>query len=483
MNRLKKFLFKNTSEKQTAVKNTVWLFTGEIAGRLLKFAIVVFATRKLGITGWGVFSYALAFVSFFYILADLGINTFTIREMSRDSAEKYKHLSTSFIIKVGLLIILFTLSLLIGPHVGKIYIGLPLLATLSILFFSDCLREFALSVIRSLQKMEQEAFSKVIMNVVITVAGILLILKKATPLSLALAYALGSIVGTVFVLWSIRSELRHISWGFSKQSLRIIYDFSWPIMIISLFSFVFNIDSIMLGQLRSAGDVGLYAAAQRIVQFMAIIPSFIAMAAFPILSNHETDNDRLGRMLEKILVTVFAIGIPLAVGSFLIDTKLMSLVFGQQYTVGGLTLGILMLSILASFPNIVLTNVIFSKNLQRTFIAATSIGVAVNIVLNLVLITRYGAIGAALSVGITQMLIMIINWQKLKKVISFSVIPKLGIIVISSVIMALTMMLLKNAGLNSAVIAISAMILYAALLYFLKEPALEELLVLVKLKK
>src|SRR6266403_4574802 len=256
MDRLKNFLFKNTTTKQTFVKNTVWLFVGEIAGRLFKLVIVIFATRKLGVEGWGLFSYGLAFVSFFYILGDLGINTFTTREMSRDNADKYKHIATSFILKITILCILFFVSVLVGTHIGKIKLGLSLLTTLSLLFLSDCIREFVLSVNRALGKMEQEAFSKVLMNSLITLLGIILIIKNVDPLSLAIAYAIGSIAATLFVFWSIRSELKKIEWKLSKESLRIIYDFSWPIMIISLFSFVFNIDSIMLGQLKSATDVG-----------------------------------------------------------------------------------------------------------------------------------------------------------------------------------------------------------------------------------
>ena len=480
MQRIKNFLFKNTSDKQTVAKNTFWLVSGEIIGRLFKLGIVVFATRQLGIEGWGIFSYALAFVSFFYILGDFGVNTFITREMSKDTENKYKYLATSFIIKISLLIILFTLSLLIGPHIGKIKLSLSLLTVFSLLFFSDSVREFALSINRALGKMEREAFSKILMNSLITILGIILVIKKADPLSLAIAYLIGSAIATVFVLWSIRKEFTKIKWYFSKESLKIIYNFSWPIIIISLFSFIFNIDSIMLGQLKSVADVGLYSAAQRIVQFTAIIPAFIAMSIFPILSKNESDDGRLANIFEKIMTIVFAIGIPLAIGGFLLSTKIMFFVFGHEYVSGGLTLGILMISILASFPNIILTNVIFSKNLQRTFIAATSFGVLANIVLNLLLIPKYGALGAAISVTATQLLIMVINWQKLKKIIPFSIIPKIGRLVISCLIMALVILILNTLGVHILIIVTIAVATYTFSLYVLKEPSFNEILSLVK---
>jgi O-antigen/teichoic acid export membrane protein len=480
MDRIKNFLFNNTSNKQTAAKNTLWLFFGEIIGRIFKLAIVVFATRQLGVEGWGIFSYALAFVSFFYILGDFGINTFITREMSKDDGDKYQHLTTSFLLKTGLLLFLFAISLLVGLHVGKIKIGIEMLTTLSLLYFSDCFREFVLSVNRSLGKMEREALSKVLMNSIITVLGVVLLLKDATPLSLGIAYAVGSIVSTIYVVWAIRAELKKIDWKISKESIKIIYTFSWPVIVISLFSFVFSIDTIMLGQLRSAADVGLYSAAQRIVQFTGIVPAFIAMATFPILSRNESNNEMMADVFERVMAIVLSIGIPLAIGGFLLSTNLMSLVFGSDYAVGGITLGILMLSILASFPNTIITNVVFSKNLQRSFIAATAYGIGVNIILNFLLIPRYGPVGGAISVAITQIFIAAVNWQKLKKIMPFSIIPKIGMIALSCLFMAASILFLKGIGASLVIVVVSACAVYFASLYLLKEPSFTEVLSLIK---
>ncbi|MEJ0001574.1 MAG: flippase [bacterium] len=480
MEKLRKFLFVNTSTRQTIVKNTLWLFGGEIAGRLLKLAIVLFATRKLGVEGWGFFSYGLAFISLFFMLSDLGVNTFTAREMAKNEDEKYRYLSSSTIIKISLLLLSLVIALVIAPHFGKIRIGFEMIATLSILFLSDGIREFALSINRSLQKMEREAFSKILMNTIITVLGIVLITNHATPLSLAIAYATGSMVASLYICWSIKDILRNVKWKISKADVRIIYDFSWPIIAIGLFSFVFNIDAIMLGQMKSTTEVGLYAAAQRLVQFTAIIPSFIGMSIFPIFSKNHTDKEKLTAIFEKIMILILAIGIPLAIGGFLLGTKIMPLIFGQTYISGGSTLSILMISLLASFPNAILMNAIFAKNLQKIFITATLFGVLVNIALNFLLIPRYGTIGAALSVAVTQLLIMTINWQRLKKILSFSVVPRIGRIIASCLIMAAGILVLDGTGMSPIITILIAIGIYGLSLYALREPALDEILSLIK---
>ncbi|MEO5646611.1 MAG: flippase [Candidatus Paceibacterota bacterium] len=480
MERLKRFFLKNTSDKQTFIKNTVWLFIGEIIGRLLKLAIVIYATRKFGVDGWGLFSYGLAFVSFFYVLGDLGINIFITREMSKDNKNKYTHVGTSFIIKMGLLFGLFIISLIAGPYIGNIQLGLPFFTVLSVLYFSDCAREFALSVVRASGKMEQEAFSKIMMSAIITILGIVLILKAATPMSLAIAYMVGSVIATIFVMWSIRKEFRLMDWNLSKESVRIIYAFSWPILIISLSSFVFNIDAIMLGQMRSTIDVGLYAAAQRIVQFLAIMLGFIATSAFPLLSKHEGDDGKMTNIIERIMILVCAFGAPIAIGGLLLGTQLMTFMFGADYATGGATFGILMISLFAYFPNTILTTVIFSKNMQRRFMSAIAYGIATNIALNFILIPPYGAVGAAWSVVVTQFVIMIINWKMLKKYVSFSVIPKTGKILIACIAMALVIFIFNSIGAHLIVTIVVAAAAYAASLFLLKESSVGEILSLIK---
>ena len=475
MNKVKKFLFQNTTAKQTVAKNTFWLMAGEVIARLFKLATIVFATRQLGVEGWGIFSYALAFVSFFFVLSDLGVNTFITREMSKDSDDKYQYLSSATIIKFSLMFFFFILAILLAPHFGNIRLGMDMIATISLFSLSDGIKEYVLSINRSFERMEREAFSKIIANCVIMIVGCILLVEKATPLSLAIAYAIGSLIASGYVFWSLRKELSNITFKITKSDFKIIYDFSWPLIIIGLFSFIFSLDSIMLGQMKSASDVGLYAAAQRLVQFTAIVPSFIAISLFPILSRNQADKEKTTNIFEKTMAIIFALGVPMAIGGFLLRDRVIVLIFGPNYLSGALAFGILTLSILASFPNIFLSNVIFSKNLQKIFITATIIGVIVNIILNFALIPRYGATGAAISTTITQLLITTINWHQLKKYVKFNVFKKLGKIFVANILMTVTIILCLAHSVHLIFIVIWALAVYAAALIVLKERLIKDI--------
>jgi len=480
MERLKNFFFQNSNTRQTIVKNFSWLFLGEGVGRIFKLIIIIYATRKLGVEGWGIFSYGLAFVSLFFILGDFGINTFITKEMSKDNANKHKYLATSIIIRMSLLIIFFATALLFGPDLGKIKLSFFTIFVFATFYLFESIREFAMSINRSLQKMEIEGFSKILINLLITILGIILLSRNADPVSLAEAYMLGSILSTIYIVWSIRKELTEIKWKFSKEYFKIIYNFSWPIVIISLFGFLFRLDTIMLGQMRSATEVGLYTTAQRLISFLSIIPSFIAISIFPILSKNSNNTDKLGNIFGRVMLMILAAGIPVTIGGIIFSEQITLLILGQQYIAGAPVLAILMLSILASFPNMFLINLIFSKNLQRFFIVATAFGVFLNIFLNFLLIPKYGVIGASISTVIAEFIIMSANWRKLKKFIPFAVMQRLGKIIISSIIMTTIILLLNLTGVNFIINILFATVVYIFSLKILKEQAFDEILLLVR---
>jgi len=98
--KIKDFLFKNTTTKQTVAKNTVWLSISQFGARIFKAFIIIYAARVLGAAGYGIFSYVVTLAGFFGIFVDLGINSVLIRDGSKASPEERQSLfSTTLIMK------------------------------------------------------------------------------------------------------------------------------------------------------------------------------------------------------------------------------------------------------------------------------------------------------------------------------------------------------------------------------------------------
>src|SRR3989338_7801389 len=69
--------------KNKILKNNFVLLTASIIEKLIFFLITIFIARKLGVVDYGKWGFALAFTSFFMIFTDLGLNTYSIREISK----------------------------------------------------------------------------------------------------------------------------------------------------------------------------------------------------------------------------------------------------------------------------------------------------------------------------------------------------------------------------------------------------------------
>ena len=103
---------------QNIVKNTGVLFIGQIINYILGFFFIVFTARYLGVEGFGILSFAIAFTSIFQVFADLGFSTLLTRELSRDKSLTNKYVNNITTIKIIASTFTFLLIILIINIMG-----------------------------------------------------------------------------------------------------------------------------------------------------------------------------------------------------------------------------------------------------------------------------------------------------------------------------------------------------------------------------
>ncbi|MBI2035392.1 MAG: oligosaccharide flippase family protein [Candidatus Liptonbacteria bacterium] len=116
INRLKDLLFNNRSIKQTVAKNVFWLSVSEIASRIFRGVIIIYAARVLGAAGYGVFSYALGLAGFFTIFLDVGLTAILTREAAQKPSQKSEYFATIFWMKTVPLMLTVAVVIFIAPY-------------------------------------------------------------------------------------------------------------------------------------------------------------------------------------------------------------------------------------------------------------------------------------------------------------------------------------------------------------------------------
>jgi O-antigen/teichoic acid export membrane protein len=474
---LKSLLFSNTGARQTVVKNTFWLFAGELVGRLIRFAIVIYSARLLGAAEYGVFSYVLTIAAFVTIFSDIGISAILTRETSKNPENRQRYISASLALKGILILLNIAVVLIAVPLFTNVAGAAPLLPMVVFIFLFDSLREFGFGLNRALEQMQREAIIKIVMNLAISILGFAALWLEVSARSLAISYAIGSGIGFILTAWTLRSYLLPALRSVDVSLMWPIFKQAWPIGLLGLLgAIMINTDMVMLGWWEAPVQLGYYAAAQKIILLLYIIPSLIASATFPAFSRlARVNNERFRLILEQSITAVLLIALPIVTGGLVLAGQLMHLLFGDGYTPATGTFAILLATILIVYPSTLLSNALFAYDEQKRFMYFVSFGALSNAFFNWLLIPRFGIEGAAVATIGSQIITNIFVWRTMRQTNKFSILNRLPRIVASSILMAGVAYVLQNAGLPLIATVIISMGVYTGVLWLLKEPILHDI--------
>lgn len=477
LRKLKSFLFTNQTTRQTVAKNAFWLSASNLIGRLIRAVLIVAAARVLGTEEYGVFSYALSLAAFFTLFSDIGITPILTREAAKNPDAKKDYISTSFFIKLVLLASTIILTIFVAPFFTKIEAARPLLYVMAFLLTFDGLQNFAFAITRAENRMELEAWLSVVTNVYIVALSLIALLTFPTSMTLSLTYTAGSGLGFLTIYYLLRKEFRGVFTNFKKKLVKKILVAGWPFALSGLLGgIMINTDTIMLGWFRSASEVGLYSAAQRPIQLLILMPGILATSLFPTMARlvHEQHTHKIKEVTEKVISTVMLVAIPILLGGIALAGPFINLLFGKEYISGASSFAILLGTVLFSFPGIILNNLLFAYDRQKVFIASTGLGALGNFALNYILIPPFGIVGASIATLVTQIVVNSYLLHEARKHQEFSIFSHLGKIIPAALLMAVVAFGLNAWGIPVIVNLALAFALYLGILYYLKEPLLKE---------
>lgn len=481
----KKFLFQNQSISQTIAKNTFWLSFGEITGRLLRVIIIFYAARVLGAAGYGTFSYMTNIAAIVTIFSDIGLSGVLVREAAKDEAKKGAYFSTSFALKLILLVASLVFILFGTDFITGIELSKTLIYTIGALFVFDSLRRFGSSIFRAEEKMELEALINIFTQVVIVAAGFVALIVHPEPESLALAYAIGAGVGFIATSYFLIPYIKALVSDFDGSLVKPIISAAWPMTLASVFgALLVNVDTVMIGWFFDATEVGYYAAAQKPIAFFYLLPAFVVGGLFPVLSRLAKENvDKFRSVMERGISMVMVMALPLAAGIFLTAESISALFYGSEYLASAAPLRILSLTLFITFPASIMIHAVFAHNRQKELVPLWLGGSILNIGLNFLLIPLMGIVGAAWASAATQFGINSMLWLKTKQISKFSVFGKLSSALKATLAMAAIVIALTINGTPFLIVLAGACATYLGCLVYFKDPTLNDLRQIISPKK
>jgi len=390
------------------VKNIFALSSSEIIGKALQVFLIIFIARILREVEFGKFTFAIAFSTILIIFADIGMQILLVREMSRNKKAINKYISNASVFKFFLSIIAFCIVVAV---LNILDYSANMKLIVYIFYLSFILKSFIdmySSVFLALEKMEWDAFIRILRAFILTSFVIIALLQGMGLIVVASIYLITEIILFVLSLIMIKRFISlkpEFDFPFIKNLVKQSIPFAFTSVFYTLY---YYIDSVMLSKMKGDYEVGIYGAAYGIPVVLNSIPAIYTSAIFPVISRFYMDSKKsLIYTYERSLKYMSVIAFPISMILFLSSYNIVHFLYGSGYHASGFILKVLSVVVVFRFISYLNGIVLASVNRQKERVVFQGITAGINIVLNLALIPPMGFIGAAIATIISEFFLLI----------------------------------------------------------------------------
>jgi O-antigen/teichoic acid export membrane protein len=275
-------------------------------------------------------------------------------------------------------------------------------------------------VLQGLQRLRAVAVARLAGQVLFGIGvPLVLISGAAGAVRYAAVFAAGAILTAIVAFAMVRRAVGPITVSWSIAPLWDLAKRAAPLgFSLVMLQIYWSMDQVLLGLLTNKAEVGQYAAAAKLPVVLSGFSAIWVSAVYPHASKlFKHDPDALRRQLGGLTSLSVVAALPLAAGSAIVGTALMTGLFGQAYRPAGTPFAILMAASAIVVVAINYTSVAMAADQERTFAISVMVASVVNILLNLLLIPFYGAIGAAISTVAAELVVFLLCARRVVTII------------------------------------------------------------------
>lgn len=438
-------------------KNTSFFTFALIIQKVISFSYFTILARNLNPADLGKFYLAISITTIFAIIIDIGLANVLTREISKtfEASEKNgdtkrrKYLASVILIKIilafltCLLVVIFA-QIMAYPELVKQLVYISILAMVL-----DSFTMTFWAYMRGFHVLKYESVGVVLFQLIVFSLGLTVLHFDLGLKPLMSVMVLASVANFAFsaTLTKFKFETSILP-SFDKIIVGHILALSIPFALYAILQRVYMyLDSVLLSSLAGDEYVGLYQIAFKIIFALQFLPMAFIASLYPAFALYYKENkEQLVISFERAINYLVIISLPIALGVIALADKII-LIFKAEYTDAILPLQIVMLSLPFLFINFPIGSLMNACDRQKRNTIHMALVLVLSVLLNLVLIPKYQAIGASITVLISNFFMFI-----------------LGIVVVPSIAKIRLKKVLPT--LFKALVAVLAMFSFA---YYMKE--------------
>ena len=459
------------------------------------FPLITFpyVSRVLLPSGTGKVSFATSLIDYFVMFSQLGIPTYGIRACAkvRDDKEELTRTAHELLVinlimtvvsYVALAVTITTVPKLSSDKTLYIIIGSTIFLTaIGMEWLYKALEQYTYITIRSL-----------IFKMISIGAMFLLVHEQSDYVKYGMITIVASSASYILNFINARKYigLRPVGKYNFKRHLKPIFTFFAMSCASTIYT---NLDTVMLGFMKTEVDVGYYNAAVKIKRILVSVVTSLGTILLPRASYYVENNmkNEFFHIIKKAFSFVFILATPLSIYFILFAKEGINFLSGNLYEGSIVPMQIIMPTLLLiGITNVMGIQILIPLGKEKFVLYSEIAGAVTDIIINVILIPKYASAGAAVGTLIAEFVVLVVQYKVLKKQVKNILLQinyfKICIgIVIGLVVSVWTKML--NLGDFSTLVLSSVLFFsaYGGTLIVLKEDLVAEIVneLLIKLKR
>ena len=398
---------KNKSLTKNAILN------GIRNGLNLLFPLITFpyVSRVLQVEKLGEYNFANSVISYFVLLAGLGISSYAVREGAKLREDKDKfNFFTSSVFTINVLSTVISYICLFGclwilESLHK-YSMLILVFSIQIIFITIGL-EWVYSIY-------EEYLYITLRGILFKILSIIFLFIFVKTEEDVIAYA------GITVFASVGSNLLNFInlkkyCKLSLVDLKLCYVHLKPILTlfassVAVMIYVYS-DTTMLGLMKGDYEVGIYSVSTKIYTIMKSMLSSVIIVSIPRVSLYYGTNQtqKFNNTVQKIYDTLMVLVIPIVLGIFILSERIVVFISGKEYLRSISSLRILSIALIFCISGWIFNQcILLPSGKEKIILKATAYSAGLNIGLNFILIPYMSENATAFTTVVSEAVMMII---------------------------------------------------------------------------